>query len=155
MTEDIGTHPPDDRSRPRHRGLRLSFESSLDILSVLRPAVGSIVEALELDEQAIFAAQLCVVEAVTNCVVHAYRGEAGRPIDVTIDKSVDLLVIEIRDQAPPAPKDWIQPPAPATGEPEPLSEGGRGIPLLHSLMDEVSVRREGESNVLRLSKELS
>ncbi len=51
-----------------------------------------------LDELAAFKLTCAVVEALNNCIEHAYGGEPGNPIDLLWTRSPDAVAIEIRDQ---------------------------------------------------------
>ena len=76
-------------------------------------------------------------EALSNVIRHAYHGRPGQPIDIEVEAHVDLVHIVIRDRAPAG----FVPPPPAPPEPEALAEGGHGLFLIRSLVDEVLYTR--------------
>lgn len=99
--------------------------------------------------EAVGDALLALGEALANIVRHGYRGVPGHPIDVTILASPEWLEFILEDEAPVFS---------GTGEcqlPDPteLAEGGYGIGLMQTLMDEITREPRGASgNRLRLRK---
>ena len=78
----------------------LQFEMSLPALSAsarrARVAVADTVAALGIDERRVDDVRLCVSEAVTNAVVHAYGAESGT-VDVTVVARDPGVVVVVRD----------------------------------------------------------
>ena len=102
------------------------------------------------------AIELCVVEAVSNSVRHAYRGEAGHVVTVEVHIEGEGLEIRVLDQGLPVPAENRIPREPDFDPADIASipEGGRGTFLMHSLMDSVTYGLEGGSNVLVLKRAL-
>jgi serine/threonine-protein kinase RsbW len=90
-------------------------------------------------------------EAFNNVVLHAYRGKADGRVEVMLQLDEDRVVIELADRGQGF--DLMAVPPPPHPE-ERLSEGGYGLHIIRSLMSEVSYRRDGERNVLRMVREL-
>jgi anti-sigma regulatory factor (Ser/Thr protein kinase) len=92
-----------------------------------------------------------VDEAVTNIIVHGYRGEPGS-IDLTAELIGDDIVITIEDRAPPF--DPRSMPVPdLTIPPDRRRPGGMGVHLIRLAMDSVDHRpRPGGGNILRLTR---
>lgn len=63
-----------------NRELKLAITSSEDNISWVSGAVNGVCSSMALDEKSRLDVRLCVVEAVTDCVRHAYRGAPGQPI---------------------------------------------------------------------------
>jgi serine/threonine-protein kinase RsbW len=92
---------------------------------------------------------LAIVEAVNNSIEHAYTNEPGHPIALRCLRDRDNIVIEIRDrgellcQRPenPAMPEWDKP-------------GGRGWAIICHSTDTATCRREGNENVLTLTRQL-
>lgn len=93
---------------------------------------------------------LAVGEALTNIVRHAYAEEPGRPIDVSLSAGPFELEIVLEDEAEFfADGRHGQLPDPAE-----LAEGGYGLYLLQTIMDDVRRERRGTTgNRLRLFKQ--
>ena len=105
-----------------------------------RDAEGVPLAARELAE-----VELAVHEACTNAIRHAHRCDASKTIRVEMRRREDALEVLVRDRGAPFDIDSFQAPAP-----EALQEGGYGISIMKSWMDEVTLSRENGGNVLRL-----
>jgi serine/threonine-protein kinase RsbW len=94
----------------------------------------------ELDE-----VEIALHEACTNAIRHAHGCDAKKRFRVEMTPREGALEILVRDHGGPFDVDSAAAPAP-----EALQEGGYGISIIKSWMDEVTVSREGGGNVLRL-----
>jgi serine/threonine-protein kinase RsbW len=98
---------------------------------------------------------VCAVdEAVTNVVVHGYRGEPG-DIEIELAQEAHGLIVRLRDQAPPFDPTSTPPPDVAS----PLEEravGGLGVHLTRHLVDEMTHRAlSPQGNELTLVKRIA
>jgi anti-sigma regulatory factor (Ser/Thr protein kinase) len=95
--------------------------------------------------------QLAAEEVLVNVISYAYPDENG-DIEITYDVSEDEgLVIEIVDCG--VPFDPLSIPEPDIEAPmEDRKIGGLGIYIMRSIMDEVNYRRQGDRNILTLTK---
>ncbi len=125
------------------------FDADLGQLARIRDFVTQTAAALGLTEEVIDDLRLAVDEAVTNILVHGYKGAGS--IDIDIAPRDGDLVIRLRDQAPPFD--------PAGGRPESLAPpesrtqpGGFGLYLMHNAVDEITYSRAGSCNELTLTK---
>lgn len=114
--------PAESRNEGFARSLVSSFSAQLD------PSVSEIGEI-----------KTAVSEAVTNCIVHAYRGTKGKiELDVRILED-NILYVKVRDKGCGIPdvKQAMEPLY--TSEPE-EERAGLGFAVMESFMDKVSVR---------------
>jgi serine/threonine-protein kinase RsbW len=134
--------------------LTLRITSALDHVFLVGLSVRGICAGVSLDTAAADAVELCVVEAVNNAIEHAYREQPGQPVEVDVEFESELLRIMVRDRG--ETMDWAAICARAErSDPEDmLSEGGRGIFIMRSLMDTVTYRSAGGWNTLTLVKRL-
>jgi len=118
--------------------------------------VGQAVEAVRrfalghgLDEAKVAALGVAVDEAVTNVVRHAYHGDAGRFLTLSLSVAGDAVQVDILDQGPP-----FDPLAGAAAAPDGDAEdrdvGGLGLLLMRELVDEARYIRDGDRNKLML-----
>lgn len=70
---------------------RLELDSRLSELSRVQPWVESLADRHGFEEEARFAMQLCIEEALANVVLHGYRGEPGHPIVIQASVSAGIL----------------------------------------------------------------
>lgn len=104
-----------------------------------------------LNKTAAFEVKTCVVEAINNCIEHAYEGQAGN-VTISAWEQDDRICIQVEDEGRmPESKDL---PSDHAELPDPFSERGRGLAIMRAWMDELSVVREGSSNILRMSKRI-
>ena len=66
----------------------------------IRQFVREAAAALGADPQTICSLELAADEAACNVITHGYRGRAGM-IDVEVERDRDVLIIRLRDLAPP------------------------------------------------------
>jgi len=136
------------------RAITLIIDSRLENLAPLGIATRGASRELGLDDSDASRVELCVVELATNSIRHAYRGEPGHPVTVRLTARTRELEIAVIDEGTPVPVERRVPP-PAPPDPidvQSIAEGGRGIYLVHQLMDTVSYGWEGVRNVVRLTK---
>ena len=85
-------------------------------------------------------------EAVTNAIRHGARFE-GDPLAITVEISDELFSLRVLDHGPGFDLDTVT--APDLDQP---AEGGYGVFIIKSLMDEVSYERGDDANVLVMIK---
>lgn len=102
-----------------------------------------------LDEAAAYQLSTAVVEAVNNCIKHAYAEEPGHPISLLCLYGREEFAVEIRDQGRP----WLAfPPPPRV---KGLDEIGQfGWVLIRAYTDSQTYVREASTNVLTLRRRL-
>ena len=101
----------------------------------------------------LFALALALEECGSNIVNYAMQRDPQRQFQVTIEHIGNAMTIELRDGGPAFDPTQVQAVEPAAdGEDRP--PGGWGIQLVRRYMDEIHYRREGDENVLRLTRKL-
>ncbi len=139
--------------RPPLTGVKsLSIAGDLAELSKVRDFVQETLQGLPLSDNDVFRIDLSLVEICVNIVLYAYPGEKGA---ITLRSWLEpgRIFFEIRDSGRPFDPSKLKKPD--------LKEimrtsrkGGFGIYLSRTMMDGFDYRREGEENVLTLSKRL-
>jgi serine phosphatase RsbU (regulator of sigma subunit)/anti-sigma regulatory factor (Ser/Thr protein kinase) len=107
-------------------------------LSALRRRLRSWLELRGLAEDECDDAVLAVSEACNNAIEHAYLLEPG-PIHVLLQHSEGTLAIRVEDHGA-----WHQT--------APSFERGRGIPLMHAVMDTAEIEHDGRGTRVMLSR---
>jgi serine/threonine-protein kinase RsbW len=143
------------------KGLSFVIDSDLGNVSLVAVAVNRICVQLGLDEVSAGQVELCIAEAATNAIRHAYHSEPGHTVAIALAIGADQLQVEISDSGTPMPAEQQQRLRHGTRASEfqaedrsSLSEGGRGLQIIHDLMDEVSYIRMGSVNRLKMTKQL-
>lgn len=126
----------------------LDLPSEAGVLNLVRAALRSLAEdfrRVRLDPREVDEVQVALQEACTNAIRHAHKGDPTRRLRVEMRRRENCLEILVRDTGEPFDLD-----AKAAPAPEALQEGGYGIRIMRSWMDEVLLTREEGGNVLRL-----
>ncbi len=130
------------------------MEATLENLRKVSEFVRDIGRQLRLTEEVLFDIDLAVEEASANIVGHAYRpGQAG-DILLRVETTGDIVRITLTDWGLPFDPESVTP-FDVRATVEARAEGGGGLQLIHSLMDDV-VRKTasvpGEPNTLVICK---
>ena len=137
------------------RTLELTITSEIENVSLLGLCVNKLAESCGMDEMERFHVELCIVEAATNVVLHAYEGAPGRRVTLLVNVGAESLMLRLQDDGKPIPEERRgRPPDPEETEDALLREGGRGLYLIHKLMDRVSYTAGPPVNELCLEKGL-
>ena len=130
---------------------RLQIPAELERLADVRAAIRDLARACAAPVTCMDDLVQAVDEAVTNVIVHGYRGEPGT-IDLTAELVGDDIVVTIEDRAPSFDPTTF--PAPdLTVPPDRRRPGGMGIHLMRIGMDSVRHRpRPGGGNILTLTR---
>lgn len=113
--------------------------------------------ALTLSQTACNEVELAVVEAVNNCIEHAYRNQDGHRISVELALDDEMVSIDIQDSGDPLNPALVEN-VKVNGmdfdpdDLENLPEGGMGWFLINSMMDDVHYVSTPEGNRLSLRK---
>lgn len=137
------------------REILLTLDSRLENVALAGRALHGIGAEAGLGPLECDQLELCTVEAVTNCVVHAYNGQPGHEVRVRVTLGEDALVLQVVDQGAPMPPEALEPREPELPEDTlALAEHGRGLLILRMLMDSLDYTSDGRGNVLTLVKRM-
>jgi serine/threonine-protein kinase RsbW len=139
--------------------MRITVDSDLADLFLVSLVIEGVCNHLGMDADQASSVDLCVIEAATNAIKHAYRGAPGRDVSVEIFFNPERLDVEVRDQGASMPQEQLRKlregshvlefdPADLAGVPE----GGMGIEIIRQAMDEASYSTNSGTNCLRLTK---
>jgi stage II sporulation protein AB (anti-sigma F factor) len=124
-----------------------TFDCSLDTVREVRHWIAEVLTAQRAPENVISDIVLAASEAVTNAIVHGYPETRSGAVDVAIRVTAGSVELTIRDYGdgfggkPYAPPDTTA-----------AHEGGYGVYLVHSLMDEVTLRPLVKGMELQMKK---
>jgi two-component sensor histidine kinase len=105
-----------------------------------RDAVGRVVDEIDGGDRLVDDVRLCVSEAVTNSVRHAYTGIGRGEIDVHVDQENGSLIVVVRDDGVGI--------VPSRG---PTGARGFGLKIIDRIASRSSVRsRRGAGTELRM-----
>ena len=107
-----------------------------------------------LDDSAAAKVSIAVDEAVTNVILHAYKGEAGHQVELQLEFTPLALEIHIFHTGQGMREDQIVLPDPKEYVTHPR-KGGLGLLLMSRFMDEVRFREDAGRNECCLIKKIS
>jgi anti-sigma regulatory factor (Ser/Thr protein kinase) len=100
-------------------------------------------------EWAVFRTRVCVAEIAANVVEHGKGDRADAEIIVTLDPSDAGIDIEIADSGGPFDPTAVEP-VPLAHSIEMAPIGGRGLRILRTFARDLSYRRDGNFNHVRM-----
>jgi serine/threonine-protein kinase RsbW len=99
-------------------------------------------------EKLAYDLNLVLTEAMANAIQHANVGDPDKEVHIEISIIAQRLIIRVYDFGVGFDvKQYIKPQ-------HPLDEHGRGIYLMHSIMDEISYQQTEPGHVLEMIKNL-
>nr|WP_274522465.1 ATP-binding protein [Halorhodospira halochloris] len=105
-----------------------------------------------LDETAAVDVELALSEAVNNAIIHAYQREPGHTVQVTVTRHQHRLVVAVTDHGRSMPEslDSLLSRLEQDADAQYPEEGGRGLAIIASLMEEVAYRSGPSGNTLEM-----
>lgn len=99
-------------------------------------------------EKLAYDLNLVLTEAMANTIEHANEGDPAKEVHIEISIIEQRLIIRVFDFGQGFDvKQYVEPR-------HPLAEHGRGIYLIHTIMDEISYQPTDAGNVLEMVKNL-
>jgi serine/threonine-protein kinase RsbW len=131
----------------------LSVEASTEHLAEVRDFVASHAENIGLNQKMISEIRLAVDEAYTNIIKHAYSNNSTEKVNIEIGSDDDQLWITLIDSGKSFdPESYREPDLMKRIKEK--KRGGMGVYLIRKVMDQVQYNRKGESNEIRMVKNL-
>ena len=115
------------------RTVRLRVPARPEYIALARLALSGLAELSQLSEEDVADLKLALTEAVSNSVRHAYAGGDGF-VSIAYELSPAALQIEVVDDGA-----GFDPAVPPPLDGEELSEGGLGIAIIRTIVDELEI----------------
>lgn len=130
--------------------LQLILPRDARYVPVLREIADSLLRGLQAPGESVYDVTVALSEACSNVVRHA-TGSDEYGVALTVDSA--CCEIKVYDLGPGIdPARLAEAAAPGSPEPNVMAEGGRGLPLLDALVDELEFVREDHTTTVRLVK---
>jgi anti-sigma regulatory factor (Ser/Thr protein kinase) len=138
-----------------HRDILLTLDSRLENVALAGRASHGLGAEAGLAPSDCDLLELCVVEALTNSIVHAYGGASGHEVRLQVSLFEDRIELRVIDLGTPMPPGLLEREEPEVPEdPLELPESGRGLFILRGFCDTVDYVSDARGNVLTLVKRL-
>lgn len=136
-----------DKIESSFDSIKLSVPNKAEYVSVVRLTTSAIASRMGFDIEEIEDIKVAIAEACTNTLEHGLDNE-GKNFDIDFDMYADKLAITVKDTGKGFNVDNVK-----ELKVEDLGEGGLGIFIINSLMDEVEIIGDGEkSTEIRMIK---
>jgi serine/threonine-protein kinase RsbW len=137
------------------RAITLRLDSRLENVPLASSALRAMAREVGFAQEESERLELCVVEALTNVIQHAYGGEAGHPVTLFVLVTEEELEMRVHDEGLPMPDGLLERPEPDEAtEVALLAESGRGLGLMRRIADRMDYRHGPEGNTLVLARRL-
>lgn len=139
------------------RRLQLVIESRLTNVALLGEAVRSSCLAVGMTGEAASEVELAVVEAVNNCIEHAYSMAGDGQVSVALEIGSETVQIQVSDRGQPMPPGTLEAAASPSFDPSDtvgLPEGGMGLDIVKQLMHDVRYESAAGINVLTMKRRI-
>jgi anti-sigma regulatory factor (Ser/Thr protein kinase) len=135
----------------------LTLHNDVKQIELLTEFIEVLCEELGLDTMLTFNLNLVLEEAVTNVIMYAYPQNEDHTMTLKTwtEQSDNVIVFELKDQGKPFNPIEEAPEVDTTLSADERQIGGLGIFLINKIMDEVTYRYEGGSNILTMKKNIN
>jgi serine/threonine-protein kinase RsbW len=135
------------------RSFELTINADINEIPRVSAALENVMQVHSFSNEEILDTQLAVEEAVTNIIMHGYKGHAGE-IHLTCHATRGIIEIQVEDTAPLFNPLSVPDPD-FTAEIQDRKLGGLGIFLIRKVMDDVIYQNDRGKNILVLIKRKS
>jgi serine/threonine-protein kinase RsbW len=136
-------------TEPDTRVVALSIPARPEYIALCRLALSGLTQVRPFEPETLADLKLALTEACTNSVRHAYEDGREGVVDVRYELNGGSIAVEVADAGPGFVRD------PENLDPGELDEGGLGITIIESLMDELVIESSPGGSRLRFVKYLS
>jgi anti-sigma regulatory factor (Ser/Thr protein kinase) len=137
--------------------IRLLIDSDLSNVALVGLTINRLCGLVPSGKVDPYSMELCVVEAVNNCIEHAYQNRGNREIEVVFELVPDRLVVRVCDRGRMMDKDIFAQKSTSPldvndNDLKNLNEQGRGLAIIKQIMDQVSYESVDGRNCLTMIK---
>lgn len=136
----------------------LTIDSRIENVRLVGAAIHRLCRLTSLPKEAVHRVELCVTEAVVNCLKHAYGSRTDQQISTTFTLTTEELRITVSDRGDPMTPDLAEKIASARDLNNPkvapvnIAASGRGLSIILAFMDRVAYRSSEDGNHLIMRK---
>ena len=139
--------------------IRLVIDSDLEQVSLVGAAINKMCSLIPFSDTQSDQIELCVVEAVNNCIEHAYGNEKGHQVEITFTLDPDRLIIDVCDTGKSMERELmeqkdISPLKIDISDLDSIAEEGRGLSIMNEIMDDMTYGTKSGKNCLTLLKNI-
>jgi len=138
----------------KNKLIHLIIDSDLEHVALVGTAIKGMCSFCSLSEEMCSQLEIAVVEAVNNAILHAYDNRLGNNVDIYFcleDKKIMMKVCDNGNSIQRMPEFDIEEPIKQIDK---IPESGRGLQIIHQIMDKVDYQSKEGKNCFTLTKYL-
>ena len=135
-----------------NKSISFTIKSRLENLLMVRLAAKSIISHVITDEMAAYQIGLCLIEATTNIITHAYQSNQDQDIRIEVTLKHDHIRFTLVDNGLSAKHLKKNNLHFDINDLNSAPEGGMGLYIIHAIMDEVTYKPGNRQNTLTMIK---
>jgi serine/threonine-protein kinase RsbW len=134
------------------RRIELTIESRLEEVFLVGLAVRGICAYTSLTEMEASQMESCVVEVVNNAIKHSYHLQPGHDVEITISLYSERIEFSVSNTGEPMKSSEASRMDFDPRDVRALPEGGMGLYIVRSVMDEVTYQSHAGVNTVGMAK---
>ncbi len=140
--------------------IKLVIPSELENVALIGGVTSKLCSLVPFSDYESFQIELCVVEAVNNSIVHAYQKQKGNEVEVLFTIHTDRIICDVCDTGSPMDHHLLEQACEAQLEIDVnnignVPESGRGLPIMKTIMDNMTYKTVNGKNCLTMIKKRS
>jgi len=140
----------------KERSIKIIINSDPANVPFVGTAINKFCSLLSFSEKEIYQIELSVVEAINNCIKHAYSNNTDSEIETEFIIYPDKIKIFISDNGKSINQERLNNEFDFDPNDVPnLPERGMGLFIIRNIMDEVTYKKEEDKNILIMTKIIS
>lgn len=134
----------------------ITIPASHEHVRLVGKALKGILEDIIEEGDTLFLMELAACEAVTNSIKHAYANQQQGNVEMDIEINNSQIIIKVADEGKKLNPELLKRHSfQDTCDLASLNEGGRGIPIINNVMDQVDYYSECNKNILIMKKSIT
>jgi len=140
--------------------ISLIIDSDIEYIPLIGPIVNKLCSTISFSNSDSYKIELCVVEAVTNCIKHAYNNSRGHNIEIIFEIYPKELIIRVCSYGKKMGKkeqNFLKAEKVEFEDIDDINkipDSGRGLMIIKSIMDHVTYESKEGKNCLVMIKKL-
>ena len=139
--------------------IKFIIDSNLENLSLIGLVVNKLCSLVPFSELEADRIELCVLEAMTNSIKHAYGNRPGHEVEVTFCLCPEKLTLDVCDTGISMPRELFEQKDISALKINPdnivgIPKSGRGLAIIKEIMNEVAYKTEEGKNCLIMIKRI-
>jgi serine/threonine-protein kinase RsbW len=144
-------NPEKTKIVPRKRVYEMVCQSNPKKIGDIEGFLHNISKAFDIDEGTMYRLLVSCTEAVNNAMIHGNKSDPKKKVVVRCLVGKEGLTLSVKDEGTGFDPDGLQDPR---EEKNLLKENGRGVFIMRSLMDSISVKKIKSGSVVEMKLKL-